>query len=89
MPIMTIRTNNLEQEMAAMKAMLERLLSRVQKRRCTLSYKRERLPWRSSWPNPLQKAQKVRRTIGRPSKPKLSTRRYTQRRAVNSNMAGL
>jgi len=39
---MIIDTNNLEEEMAAMKAMLERLIKEVKKRRHTSSHRRKR-----------------------------------------------
>ena len=41
---MTIGTNNLEEEMAAMKAMLEQLVKDNEKRRHASSYTRKRSP---------------------------------------------
>jgi len=74
--------------------MLERLVKENEEKEARIKLHGKRLPghpenWRGRQPDPSQKAQKVRRKRGRPSKVKLPMRRFTQRSVVNSRMVGL
>jgi len=94
MLVMTIRTNNVEEEMALIKAMLERLVKENEKKEACiklheekidrLTRKLEKRPARS-----LIKSSESEEEERASSKVKLLMRRFTQRRAVNSRMVGL
>jgi len=91
---MTICTNNWEEEIVAMKAMLEKLVKENEKEEACIKLQEEKiatltkeLEKRSA--SPPQRTQTARMRRRRPSKVNLLTKRYTQRRAANSRTMGL
>ena len=91
MPVRTTGRNNLEEEMVVMKAMLERLVKEKKDVRIKLQEEiivrlTKQLEKRPSRSLPKSLESEEERTS---SKVKLPTRRSTQRRAINSKMAGL
>jgi len=91
---MTIGTNNLEEEMVAMNAMLERLVKESEEKEARVKLQEEKITrltrkLEKQLTQSIAKAQKVTRKRGCPSEVKLSTRRFTQRRAINSRIVGL
>jgi len=95
MVVMTIGTNNLEEEMATIKAMLEHLVKENEEKEACIKLHEEKIARltrkleKSSQFDPSKKGQKVRRRGTHSSKVKLSTRRSTQRTVANSRMMGL
>jgi len=87
MSVMTIGINNLKEEMATMKAMLERLVKKNEENEARIKVHKEKIARLTrkleKWPaRSLAKSSKSEERIGCPSKVKLLRRRSAPRRAV-------